>query len=184
MEKQEPKKIERVVTGEVREKKSLLKSFLAEDLGTVGGYILSDVIVPNVKKAVLDTVSNGFEMLLYGEVRSAKSSNTLGSRVSYNKIYDGRQNSVAARSETSNRRLDYMRLIFDSKSEAEAVLTSLIDIIDRYEVCAVSDLYETIGRSGDAEFTDNKYGWTNLGSAQVLRERDGYWLKLPKAMPI
>ena len=33
-------------------------------------------------------------------------------------------------------------------------------------------------------YTSNKYGWTNIRSAEAVRVRDGYILKLPKAMPI
>ena len=35
----------------------------------------------------------------------------------------------------------------------------------------------------NGSYTDNKYGWTHLRSADVQRVRDGYLLKLPKALP-
>jgi len=47
---------------------------------------------------------------------------------------------------------------------------------------SVADLYELVGIQGS--YTDNKYGWTkNIRNASVVRVRDGYLLKLPKALP-
>ena len=47
----------------------------------------------------------------------------------------------------------------------------------------VADLYDLVGLNHN--FTDNKYGWTNLRNAQPVRDRDGYYiLKLPRAVPI
>ena len=46
---------------------------------------------------------------------------------------------------------------------------------------SVADLYDLVGISGN--YTDNKYGWTNLRNSDVQRVRDGYLLKLPKALP-
>ena len=54
--------------------------------------------------------------------------------------------------------------------------------IDQYGIISVSDLCELVGISGN--YTDNKYGWTSLRTADVVRTRDGYILKLPKALPI
>ena len=58
------------------------------------------------------------------------------------------------------------------------------DLLDQYKLVSVADLYDLVGISGD--YTDNKYGWTNLRNARVerLRYEDGYILKLPKALPL
>ena len=39
-----------------------------------------------------------------------------------------------------------------------------------------------VGVSGN--YTDNKYGWTDIRNASVIRVRDGYMIKLPKALPL
>ena len=56
------------------------------------------------------------------------------------------------------------------------------EIIDMYGRVSVADLYDLVGITGN--YTDNNYGWTNLASAEPIRVRDGYVIKLPKAMPI
>ena len=71
--------------------------------------------------------------------------------------------------------------VFDTRKEAEEVLDRMDDLIDTYGVVSVADLYDLVGISGN--YTDNKYGWTNLRNADVQRVRDGYLLKLPKALP-
>ena len=56
------------------------------------------------------------------------------------------------------------------------------EIIGTYGVVSVADLCEIVGVTG--EFTDNKYGWSDIRDAYVERSKDGYMLKLPRALPI
>ena len=66
------KKVEAVVSGGAKtrkksEAKKLADTFISEDAGNVKNYILVDVLIPAIKKAVCDIVTNGIEMILYGE---------------------------------------------------------------------------------------------------------------------
>ena len=56
------------------------------------------------------------------------------------------------------------------------------EIMEEYGIVRVADLFDLVGITGD--YTDNKYGWTNIRSAEVVRVRDGYKIKMPRAMPI
>lgn len=57
------------------------------------------------------------------------------------------------------------------------------ELIDMYGVVSVADLYDLVGITGN--YTDNKYGWTNIRNAEPVRAMGGgYMLKLPKALPI
>lgn len=56
------------------------------------------------------------------------------------------------------------------------------EMISVYGMVSVADLYDLIGVTGN--YTDNKYGWTDIRSASVVRVRDGYIVKMPKAMPL
>ena len=55
-------------------------------------------------------------------------------------------------------------------------------MLETYGVVSVADMYDLVGIT--CNYTDNKYGWTNLRNAEPVRVRDGYMLKLPKAGPI
>ena len=71
---------------------------------------------------------------------------------------------------------------FDTRGEAEEVLSRLDELIEMYGLVRVADLYDLVGITGD--YTDNKYGWKNIRNARVERTRDGYAIKLPRALLI
>ena len=182
----EDKKIEKVVKGTVRTKKrsgltKITEQLVSEDVNNVKSYILTDVFIPAVKKLVYDIITDGFSMILYGSTGAGKKK-TIGSNVSYRQFYD-RSGDDRRTLSTSSSRFEYDDLIFDSRGEAEAVLNQMDVIIDTYGFVSVADLYDLAALS--APYTSNKYGWTNVSTADVARLRDGgYVIKLPRAMPI
>jgi len=181
---EERKKAEKVVSGPVKLKKKsgitkLTDNIIAEDAKNVKTYILTDVLLPGIKKAIFDIVTGGIEMLIYGTTGKHKGG-SLGSKVSYRNYYERRDDrSDDSRSRT---RFDYDEIVFPSRGEAEAVRDQLVDIIAKYGFATVSELYDMIDET--APYTSNRYGWTNLRNAEVQRVRDGYIIKLPKPSPI
>lgn len=180
------KKVDGVISGSAsRKKRSEAKKFadvfIQEDVSNVKSYILMDVLVPAVKKALSDIVKDGVDMILYGETnRNRKNGNT--SRVNYRRYYDQEER----RDRPSSRGrdyLDYDEIIFDARGDAEAVLDAMNDIIDQYGIVSVADLYD-LANLDHPPYTMNKYGWTNIAGAKAMRVRDGYALKLPRAVPI
>lgn len=184
-ERTSEKKIEKVVAGTVKAKKKsemhkFTDIFISEDVGNVKNYILMDVLVPAIKKAVSDIVTNGIEMVLYGENGIAKK-NSSTSKVSYKSYYE---KGNSHRNEYSRTRTGYSYddIILDNRGEAEDVLSKMDDLIDTYGMVSVADLYDLVGVTGS--YTDNNYGWTNVRTAAVIRVREGYMLKLPKALSL
>lgn len=177
------KKVEQVAKAKTKKKSEVKKFadvFVAEDVTSVKDYILMEVLLPAAKKAISDIVTNGIDMLLYGEPRSKSKSRE--SKTSYTKYYNDRDRDYDRPSRSRGRYgYDYDDIILDTRREAEEVLDRMDDLIDNYGMVSVADLYDLVGISGN--YTDNKYGWTNLRSADVQRVRDGYLLKLPKALP-
>lgn len=181
------KKIEKVVKGKVRTKpksgiSKISEVFIAEDAENVKSYILMDVLVPAVKKAISDIVRDGIDMLLYGE-SPRKKVGSASQYVSY-RDYSRRDDDRFRDPRDSRVRSGYNHddIILETRGEAEEVLTRMDELIDTYGVVSVADLYDLIGKT--CEYTDNKYGWTNIRNAEPIRVRDGYMLKLPKALPI
>lgn len=179
------KKVEKVTTGNVKVKKQsgakkIASAFFEEDVDNVTTYIVRDVLVPAAKKAISDIVTNGIDMILYGE--SGHKSSSSSSKVSYRSYYDDKRN--ARRETSSNRRNDYSYddVIFDRRGEAEDVLERMEELVDSYQMASVADLYDLVGITG--KYTDNKYGWYDLHEARVVNTRDGYKIKLPKARPL
>ena len=177
----ERQKLDKVIAGTAKAKKKsaarkFTDVFVAEDASNVKSYLISDVLIPAAKKLVSDIVRDGIDMLLYGGTghRSDKSRSSRVDYVSYSKNSD-RRTSTTSRTRTG---YNYDDVILDTRGEAEDVLTRMDELIDMYGVVSVADLYDLVGISGN--YTDNKYGWTNIRNAEPVRVRDGYMLNLPR----
>lgn len=117
-------------------------------------------------------------MILYGGTGKDKRT-TVADRFSYSSVYDNNRRSTSGiRTQTRI----YDDLVFPTRGDAEAVREQMECILEQYGVVKVSDMYELAEVT--APYTANKYGWTNLSRVEVYHARDGYILKMPKAMPI
>ena len=179
------KKLEKVVSGEAKtRKKSEVKKFanifVPEDVENVKSYILIDVIVPGIKNAIADAVS----IMLFGEAGRLGGRNNKGSRASYQRYYDDRRDD---RRDYGRPRavsgFDYDDIVFDTRGDADLVLDKMESAINQYSLVSVADLYDLAGITCRS-YTANKYGWTDLRGAKVVRVRDGYILELPRTVQI
>lgn len=184
------KKVDKVISGSVKTKKksSLSKfadTFIEEDKDTVVGYLLSEVLIPSFKKMVSDTIKTGIDKMLYGDAEVSRS-NSPASKISYSKYYNDKSSYSRSSSTTpvANRRdtYEYNNIVLETRGDAEVVLMGMDDIIAKYEIVSVADLYDLVGIAGS--YTDYKYGWTDIRSARIERVRDGYVIRMPKALPL
>ena len=178
----EREKVEKVVSGTVKTKKKngfrkFFSNIIAEEGSNLKNYIVEDVVIPSVKKAISDTI----DMVLYGDSRRGNRVNA--SKISYRSYYDRPYDDPRPR-DTGLARSGYSfdEVILDSRGDAEQVISQMGDLIETYGMASVADMYDLVGISCD--YTANKYGWTNIRNAEVVRTRDGYMLKMPKALPI
>lgn len=183
--KKTDKNVQKAIAGTARQrKKSEIRKFtdifISEDVDNVKSYILLDVIVPSVKRAVSDVIKNGIDMLLYGETDHRSSSST-ASKVSYRSYYDKNKNSEP-RQVRSHTGYGYDDIVLDSRGEAQEVLDRMDELVATYGTVSVADMYDLVGISGS--YTDNKYGWTDIRSARIVRIRDGFVIKMPRALPL
>lgn len=176
-QKDSEKKVEKVITGVAKAKKKsevrrFADSFLAD--------IWSDVLVPALKKIITESI----DTMLYGQPR--RSNNVTSSTASYNSNNYWKASNNGGNNHSNNYRsggsYNYNDIVVESRGEAEDVLARMDDLIATYGVVSVADLYDLVGITG--KYTDNKYGWSDIGSAGVVRVGDGYLLKLPKALPL
>lgn len=186
-QQREEKKVAKVVTGTAKTKKKnevqkFADVFISEDVANVKSYVVMDVLIPAIKKAISDIVVNGIDMILYGEAGRTKRSST-SSKVSYRSYYD-KANDRREANTTKRGGFDYDSILFNSRGDAEAVLTEMEELISIYGVASIMDLYSAAGLQCD--YTYDKYGWSDLRSANVVRARmeEGYYIRLPKAQPL
>ena len=183
----EEKKVTKVVNGLVKTKRNdvrkLADIFISEDISNVKSYIFMDVLVPAIKKAIYDIVTNGIDMFLYGGSGKGRN-NQPGAKVSYRNYYEQKNNGGYRASDNARQSnaFDYDDIVFNNRGEAEAALQQMKDIIARYGIVTVNDLYEMTPLS--APYTSQKYGWMDVSNVGIVRVRDGYILKLPRAVPI
>lgn len=187
-DKKEERKVERIVKGNVvRKKKTLGKkmaeTFIGDDSKNVFQYIIYDVLIPAAKETLSSMVSGGIEMLLFGETRGRNTRRDKGrSYVSYGDYYKNNERRDRDRERSTRARHNFDDITLDSRGEAEEVLSALVDMVEDYGMASVADYYEMVGVTSN--FTDNKYGWTNLSSASVSRVRGGYLINLPRVEPL
>ena len=183
------KKAEKVVQESVtKRKRSLTKRFIDifidEDVGDVKSYLIYDVLVPAIKENVADMINSAVGLLLFGDAgrRAYRrgGNNGTGSKVNYNGMFNGGQRSDRqARVGRAQAAHDFEDIIFETRGDAELVLDGMLELLGDYKQVSVADFYDLAGVS--TEFTDNKYGWTNLCSARVMGSpRNGYTLSLPR----
>ena len=178
------KRAEKVVTGQVITKKKsgmrkFTDEFISEDAKNIKTYVVGEVLIPTAKKVISEVVTNVVDIILYGGSRGGSKRST-ADRVSYRNYYDRDSRPVRTSSYSSS--YDYDDIILGTRGEAEDVLMRMDEIMDTYRLVRVADLYDLVGVT--APPTANAYGWTNIRNAEVVRVRDGYMIKMPRAVPI
>lgn len=196
-ERESNEKIEKVTKGTVVQRKKSFGKKFAEAFGAREGqgvidYILYDIIIPATKNMVVDSIINGAEMAILGEVRGRRGYGSSSPRASYryDRVSYRGDDRRDYRDRYDDRRpprglYDYEDILFEGphgKEDAEDVISGMIDILDAYGEVTVAALYELAGVT--PEYTVGNYGWTNLSSAHSRRVRDGYVLDLPRAIAL
>lgn len=181
-------KIEKVIEGRAVERKKgigrkLKDHFQGEnDMQSIGSYIFWDVIIPKVRDLAFDAINEGANRAFYGDTSPRRTSSNGGRVVSrptaYNRIYDtpSAARTVSQRPQTQTASIQ--DILIPSLGEAEKVLDTLIEYVEKYGFVSVLDLYDAVGIT-NGEFTDDKHGWDDLRTARPIRTRDGYILDLP-----
>lgn len=181
---EERKRPEKVINGQAktRKKNPLVGTVISEEATNVKSYVLMEVLIPAFKKLVSDVVTDGIDMILYGESGRSRKKSGNAHKVSYSSYYDDRDRGARRSSESRRDRYSYDDIVLETKGEAVEVLARMDEIMDEYKMVRVADLYDLVGITG--EYTDNDYGWTNIRSAEVQRVRDGWIIKMPRPLPI
>lgn len=184
--KEREKRVDKpVTTGKVITKKpSALRKWtgeiISEDARNVKSYVLGEVLIPAIKKAISDIVTDGIDIILYGESRKGKPRST-ADRYSYTN-YSTSSSRPVHNSVTATSGYSFRDITLETRGEAQDVLDRMDELMSAYGLVRVADLYDLVGVTGS--YTDNKYGWTNITNAEIVRVRDGYMIRMPRAVPI
>ncbi len=141
--------------------------------GFVGGgvFVLSKVIKSErMMEALKDIITDRITDVLFEDNRRSAHKSY---KVSYRDYYQERH---------SYYRVD--QCVFQTRKEAEEVLDNLLKLAKDYGLVRVSDYYDLCSVTSCAK--DSNYGWAEcaVSDMSVARCRDGYILKLPRAIPL
>ena len=168
--------------GEIRK---FADAFVGDDLQHVKEYAKNEVFIPTVKEMIYNLIVACADTFIYhGEGRSRKRGTS--DKVSYSGYYrSGRDDRRGDRFEPRGRSssLDYDDIIFDRRGDAESVLDAMDALLEKYGMVSIADLYD-LADVTTTNYQTSKYGWTNLREAKVVHVRDGYAIKLPRAVPL
>lgn len=184
IEKPEPeskeRKVSKVVTGRVVQKKKTLGSRFRETFFAggkeVGEYILHEVIIPSIKDVAIDAVTQFLERGLWsndpdraprrrgyygssrpsgrnGWVQYGGSSSSSGNRYSN----DRRDEPPRHTSRRERSGFELKETVFESHHDADSVLQELLYQAREYGHASVVDFYDAIDVTAD--FTDERWGW-------------------------
>lgn len=186
MEPNDKKKVEKVVTGEVKTKKKssvalAMQRFglVPEDIEDVKEYIIREQVIPTVKNLFFDML----QTIIFGGDYRGGNRRRGGSRTSYESYYEGNNRNYNKTRGKSN--FNYDELLFDSRGDADDVLDQLSDMMHRYHTVSLADLFDASGVT--CPHTYNRYGWDedeDIARARVVRTSDGWMIKLPRPRPI
>lgn len=193
----EHSKLEKVTTNvtikENKKKNSFWKYFFVKDAKEAVFDVNKDIIMPGIKSLIVN-ILHGAVNTIFGSSGNRPYSGTsytsYGSspihNVSYNQAYDANKPigvQQTAQQTKIQEMYDVSNVIFDSRGEAEEVLSRMIETINRYGSVSVSDFYDLIGQN--IAFTADKYGWRDLSTGVVQNcLSGGYRLLLPNVIPL
>lgn len=181
----EERKLQKVIKGDVKIQKpsffrKALSSIFADDLSEddIRNELIFDYLVPTVKNTLNEMGKMLLDALFFGSMKPRAKSGNSPVKVSYSNYYDNKSSSTA----TSRTSYNFDEYAFNSRQDAEDALDQLIDLTKNYGAASVADFCDVIGVTSN--FTDNKYGWTDLIKVTISRTRDGYIINFPKPSPL
>ena len=170
----EKPKAQKIVTGQAKlKKKGFFDFFVSEDASSVKSYLLSDVLVPNIKRLIQELVTSGINQLLYGNDHKPAKSSGSTSRVSYNSF-----SSAPATQPNRRRGNDIIEIEVDACADSQNGMYQLQGLSDQYHQATIADLYDLVGIDGD--FTDNNYGWKDLTRVSVVPYGRKFIIRMPR----
>lgn len=172
--------------------RKIAEVFGGESLSSVRDHIVTEVLLPQMKEMLFDSLITGARRSIFGADRNTNttSDRSRGTKYAYNQQFVSPNKGYGSSAPSQQRAAemdsrgpnDFRDYLFPSRGQAEEIVDNLIGVLDQYGTVSVHELKAMIGKTG--EFTDQKWGWKNLRDAGVARDRDGYRLDLPKLVSL
>lgn len=180
----------------------LVVGFLGPDgLPGIGAYLNEEIIVPSIKNIIVEAVTSGINMAVFGDKGKAAPRN-YGQAYDPNRtVYKGQQTQYHNRTSRftgqqpapSKRRPEVIQEVhyivdeypIEHRQVANDILVRLKEYADRYDYVSVADYYDILGV--ESVHTDHNYGWSfdSIVKATVVPLRGGmYIINFPPIEPV
>lgn len=187
-ENEEPKQITKVVNNAKVRKQGMLRrlgnAIVEDSVENAKQEAFGKIIVPGFKSLIFDTFTEVLSIILFSDGRDggyrprSGGISRRGDRTSYRDYYDRKDKRDSGRRDTRDIPFDPDDIVVDTRAEAHMVLDEMDHIIQKYGQASVADFYDVVGVTSD--WTDNRYGWTNIRNASIKPVRDGFMLVMPR----
>lgn len=192
--------VKKVVEGKVVVRRKSIWRRMTENLfvnrfDVVVDHVIGEVIVPALKLTVVDAGTSLLDRMILGEggrVMGARASSLLGQSIgtygqqtNYNKIGNqipGAQQHVPNITSQGRTSHNISEVVLPTRLDAEAVIDNMFRRCSDYNSVTVADFYELCGITPN--WTDDKFGWTDIRGAGVLRVGGGFIVNLPRPIPL
>lgn len=153
---------------------------------SIGRKLNEDIVVPAIKNIVVDSITSGINMAIFGRDDRPRSggysqgNSYPGGYQNYGSHYKPKVTYGAPAQQqptgfvSKNSLPEYA---LDNRDDALMVLSQLRDNITRYGTTSIADYYDLMGL--DSNYTDMQYGWVNLDNVRVITRRGGYIIGFP-----
>lgn len=163
-------KLQPVVSGKAAIQKEsfgekVKKMFVPADVKDMKSYALNQLIIPGIKSWIISMI----ELAFWGQTRrSSKPGQTNYSYISSSQNYQ----SPAPMNQKDRATHNFRNIIFESYDDAEAVIGTLLDLVERYGAATVADFYDACGQESD--WASENWGWRSFQKLNSRAVRGGY----------
>ena len=174
-----------------KKKWRLIDCFYTPSDKSLGEYIMEDLVIPNVKRAIGTTLHGVITKIFgvgtgYGTSYKAVNNWWNDGRGESYVEYSARAAQPGSRSRSQQNQphvsTDLESYALRTREDAERVLEGLDAYLETYDAVPVSAFFELIGITAPHTYYD--FGWTNLSSAKVVTNENGYSIRFPKPIRI
>lgn len=172
------------------------ETFVSKDFSSTLSEVATNVAVPALKRVASDVITNFVNGVLFGNQFPTNggfkfnASNwnwgNWNTGTTFGSPYFNYSGVTKPASPPAESAFKYDELIIIPKPgetmqqasvQADMVLKSLNELLDRFKKVRITDYYELCGKS--APLTYNNYGWTSLAGADKVYIGVGYLIKMP-----
>lgn len=190
MAEETERKVSKVTEGKVTVSESMtagkiLRSFMPQDVGSIGRSMVMEVMLPQLKQTFYNALKNGLDTLFWGPGGPKKNSSSgIGTKVNYTGYSNPGKTTSVVNASRPSATMDPEDVHFETKMDAQDVLDTMLEVIETYGEVSLADFLEISGVAND-NYTYRKYGWQSLAGSEIRRLGTGeFYIRMPRVKPL